>query len=787
MSTTTTLQPLRGSGAPYVGTSVPRVEDSRLLEGKGRFLADLAAGALSLVFLRSTEAHALIESIDTAAAAGMPGVIGVFTGADLGLARDYIGSLHTPDPGFAAATAFRMPEQRLAILPVDRVHYVGQPVVALVAADRYLAEDALEAVDVTYRPLPAVLDPHAALATDADPIHAHLSNNEAGAIDVAFGEGLDEEDIAVTVEGSYRIGRHGAVPLEGRGVLARVDGHRVSVWTSTQIPHLVRQGICEATGWTVDDVRIVVPDVGGGFGTKANVYAEEIIVPVLARLTGHDLVWIEDRQENLTSAAQGRDQVHRTRLSVDHEGHILNWEDDFLLDIGAGGLWVAGVVANTAIHLLGPYRIPRARLQGRAAFTNKTITAQYRGAGRPEACFALERSLDDAARQLGLTPVEIRQRNLLTSADLPYAQPLPYRDGIPIVYDGGDYRRCLDTVLELLPADRVSTLATQHPQLLLGHGVGCYIEATGRGSFESGRVRLTAAGTFEVASGAASAGQAHETVFAQVAADGLGCPLELVAVRRTDTDLVRHGVGTFASRSAVLAGSAVRRAADELLHQATGRAAQLLGVSPELVKATDTGFAATDGSSDREITWSDLASACAPGGEQEDLGPLDVVEHFHPETVTWTMGAHAAIVGVHPGTGAVSVLAYAVAHEGGLEINPQVVEGQVIGGVAQGIGGALLEEFRYTSEGQPTSTTLAEYLLPGTCDVPEVRVRHLGVPTPCNPLGVRGAGESGTIAVSATLANAIEDALDQRVHVTATPISTAPLCAAVQQSREAQE
>lgn len=772
------------TGAPYVGTSVPRVEDDRLLDGNGRFLADLAAGALSVVFLRSTEAHAIIQSIDTTRAARMPGVIGIFTGADLGLARDHIGSLHTPDPDFVAATHFTMPEQRLAIMPVERVHYVGQPVVALIAADRYLAEDAIEVVDVAYRSLPPLLDPEAALAPDATAIHTHLDDNQAAEIRVAFGGDLNGFSAAVTVEGTYRVGRHGAVPLEGRGVLARVDGSRVSVWTSTQIPHLVRQGICEATGWSIDDVRVAVPDVGGGFGTKANVYAEEIILPVLARLSGRDLVWVEDRQEHLTSSAQGRDQVHRTRLSVDKEGHIVLWEDDFLIDIGAGGLWVAGVLANTAIHLLGPYRIPRAKLHGQAAFTNKAITAQYRGAGRPEACFALERSLDDAAHQLGISPVQIRQRNLLTHADLPYAQPIPYRDGVPIIYDGGDYLRCLDAVLELLPAETVSTLAAQHPDQTLGHGVGCYIEATGRGSFESGRVRLTTAGTFEVASGAASAGQAHETVFAQVAADGLGCPIELVRVRRSDTDLVRHGVGTFASRSAVLAGSAVRRAADELLRQATDRAGQLLGVPSEVVKSTVTGFATTDGTSVREIAWSDLAAACAPGGEQEQLGPLDVVEYFHPETVTWTMGAHAAIIGVHCRTGAVSVLSYAVAHEGGAEINPKVVEGQVIGGVAQGIGGALLEEFRYSPEGQPTSTTLAEYLLPGTCDVPEVQVRHLGVTTPCNPLGVRGAGESGTIAVSATLAGAIENALESRVHVAATPIGTAALRSASEQAQE---
>ncbi|WP_347350453.1 xanthine dehydrogenase family protein molybdopterin-binding subunit [Intrasporangium sp.] len=768
-----------GGDRPYVGTPVSRVEDERLLAGRGRFLADLAAGALAVAFLRSTEAHAVIESIDTTPAMRMPGVLGVFTGDDLQLANDHIGSLHTPHPAFVAATGFRMVQQRLAIMPVDRVHYVGQPVVAVLASDRYLAEDALETVEVTYRPRPPLLDPESALAPDAAPMHPGLPDNEAAAIEVDFGDDLDPATVAVVTEGTYRIGRHGAVPLEGRGVLARIDGDRVSVWTSTQIPHLVRQGICDATGWSVDDVRVSVPDVGGGFGTKANVYAEEIIVPVLARRTGHDLVWVEDRQEHLTGSAQGRDQVHRTRLSVAADGRILRWEDDFLMDIGAGGLWVAGVVANTAIHLLGPYRIPRARLHGRAAFTNKTITAQYRGAGRPEACFALERSLDEAARQLGLTPIQIRERNLLTRADLPYSQPLPQRDGVPIVYDGGDYLACLQAAVELLPPESTAAHAARHPELSIGHGVGCYIEATGRGSYESARVRLTPSGGFEVATGAASAGQAHETVFAQVTADVLGAPLDRITVRRTDTDLVRHGFGSFASRSAVLAGSAVRRAADEFMSQATDRAARLLGVPAELVKSTVTGFATAVGASLRDVTWTDLAAACRPGGAQEQLGPLDVVEYFHPRTVTWTMGAHAAVVGVHRGTGAVSVLDYAVAHEGGVEINPLVVEGQIIGGVAQGIGGALLEEYRFSPEGQPTCTTLAEYLLPGTCDVPDVRIRHLAVPTTNNPLGVRGAGESGTIAVSAAVAGAVDDALAGRVHVSRTPISTALLRAAL--------
>jgi aerobic carbon-monoxide dehydrogenase large subunit len=755
------------------------------MSGRGRYLADLATGALTVVFVRSSEPHALITTIDTSVAARMPGVVGVFTGADLGLVNDHIATLHVPHPAFVEATAFRMAEQRLAIMPGDRVHYVGQPLVAVVAVDRYAAEDAMEAVEVTYSQLQPCLDADVALRPDAMPIHPHLPDNEAASLHIEFGGAAPEATAAVTVEGTYRIGRHGAVPLEGRGVLARVDAGRVSVWTSTQIPHMVRRGICEATGWPTEDVRVAVPDVGGGFGTKANIYAEEVVVAALARRTGRDLVWVEDRQEHLVSAAQGRDQIHRTRLTVDAEGRIVHWEDEFTVDVGAGGLWVAGVVANTAIHALGPYRIPRAKVMGRAAFTTKTITAQYRGAGRPEACFALERSLDDAARRLGLTATEIRRRNLLTADDLPYPRPLPYRDGVDITSDGGDYVRCLEAVLELLPPEELDRLQDAHPDMRLGHGVGCYLEATGRGPYETGRVRLTSRGQFEVSSGAASAGQAHETAFAQVAADALRVDLDSVRVRQADTDLNEHGIGTFASRSAVLAGSAIRNAADEVRGRGTARAAKMLGVPVNAVDLNDGVFTSHTSLPEQSLTWDDLARAAAPGGVQEELGPLDVTEVFRSRTVTWTMGAHAAVVGVHRRTGAVRVLAYAVAHEGGVEINPQVVEGQVIGGVAQGIGGTLLEEFRYSPQGQPQSTTFADYLLPGTCDVPEVRVRHLGVATPGNPLGVRGAGESGTIAVAAAVASAVDHALGGRVHVSETPISTAGLRTAMLQEQRA--
>ncbi|WP_082614080.1 xanthine dehydrogenase family protein molybdopterin-binding subunit [Mycobacterium sp. Root265] len=741
-----------------------------MLSGRGRFLADHAAGAHHIVFVRSSQAHARITRIDTSRAAEMPGVLGVFLAHDLGLADTPITGLTTPDPGFTAATSCVIAEQRLPILATDRVHYVGHPIAVVVADDRYRAEDAAENVDIEYEPLPVLTDATAALEPGAPVLFDHLPDNEAARMHYAFGDpdGAFSRAHRI-VEGSYQMSRHGAVPLECRGVAASFDARlqRVDMLTSTQVPHMVRNAICAATGWTREDIKVSVPDVGGGFGTKANVYGEEIIVPVVSRYTGYHVIWVEDRQEHLVASAQGRDQLHKTRLAVDRDGRILAWQDDFVVDIGAGSLWVAGIVANTAIHLLGSYRVPAARISGRAALTNKTLVAQYRGAGRPEATFALERSMDAAARELGLSTVEIRRRNLLTADDLPYPRPIPYRDGVPILYDGKDYTACLESVLTSLPQSEADELADTYPDHRIGYGLACYMEATGRGPHETARVRVLPNGQFEATAGAASAGQGHETTFAQIAADALEVPLERVRYLASDTERLPDGVGTFASRSAILAGSAIHQGARELIDLARGRAAGLLGSADVVYR--DGRFEA-DG---KAVGWGELAAAVRDGA------PLDISTVFRVNTVTWTMGVHAVILGVHRHTGIVTVLRYAVSHEGGREINPQIVEGQVIGGVAQGIGGALFEKWAYSPGGEPQSTTFAAYHLPLSTDVPRVRVTHLHVDTPCNPIGVRGAGESGAIAVYAAVAGAIDDAVGGNIHIDRTPINTGDICRAL--------
>jgi carbon-monoxide dehydrogenase large subunit len=753
-----------------VGRSVPRSEDLRLLRGEGRYVADLAGGgALHVAFLRSQVPAVEVRRVDVEAARRAPGVVDVLTGEDLAKLAGPLPVLHVPNDEFAAATHFRMSPPPVRGLAVRTSTYVGEPLVAVVASSRALAEDAVDLIRVEVEELEPVVDARAALADGARQLYTTTPGNLAASVRFARGTVPVE---GITVEATYRMGRHTGVPLETRGVVAEFDPRRgrVEMWTSSQIPLLVHSAICRAARWDHDQLRVAVPDVGGGFGPKANIYPEELVVAVLARRLKARVAWIEDRLEHMVSAAHSRDQVIDARLVVDRGGLIRGYEATFVVDVGASNLWVAGVVANSAIHAPGPYRVPAFDIRGWAAVTNKTPTSQYRGAGRPEACFALERSLDAAARRLGLDPVEIRRRNVLRRDDLPYEVGLPYRDGVPIVYDGGDYGATLEAAAAMVSSDEIAAArgSAEAGGRRLGVGVAMFIEATGRGPFETARVRLTPTGRIMVHTGAASAGQGHETTLAQVAADALRRSHDDVTVIEGDTELVPDGMGSFASRTAVVAGSAVHVAAVELCRRARDRAGELLGVAVDDVELGDAGFRARG----TDVTWDDLAREHARGGQLEGLEPLDVTMRFQPPTVTWTAGTHVAVVEVDPELGDVRVIRYGVVDEGGIAIHPRIVEGQVKGGVAQGLGGALLEELTFDGGGQPTATTFAEYLLPSSADVPTIDVQHLTVPSAGNPIGVRGVGESGTIPVYATIAAAVDDALGAGVHVAATPITS---------------
>lgn len=762
------------TGQQYVGQAVDRNDVWPLLTGAGAFLADLRPGAtLHAVFVRSDVASAGLRRIDVAAARRAPGVVLVVTGPEL---AESVQPMRPPansvnQTGFRDFYGVVSHPRQVPCLAVDEVRYVGEPIAVVVATDRYLAEDAAQLVEVDYETRPAACDLARALDRDTPVVHRDLDDNTAVTLSLAKGTIPEDLDGLVVVHGEYRIARQAGLSMEGRGVLAYPEDGRIQVWSSSQVPFIVRQLLCAATGWDTERVRVRTPEVGGGFGPKASVYAEEIVVPWLADRLGEAVQWVEDRYENLTTASQARDNLHRTRLVLDRGGHIVSWEDDYLVDLGVHNFWMVGVVGNTAMHLMGAYRIPNMRVTGRGVFSNKTPTSQYRGAGRPEACFALERSLDRAAGELGIHPAKLRAVNILGAAELPYPQGIPYRDGVEITYDGEDYARVLATALELIPESTVAELRGRAaPQERVGFGVGVYMEATARGPAEpeTARARLLADGSVEIATGTGPSGQAHKTVFAQVAADVLPVGYDRVRVITGDTDTVSQGLGSFASRSAVVAGSAVRIAAQELgalvgetVRRRTGEAA-VLG---------DEGIRVGDGG--RLLSWAEVA---ALAGEE-----LAVTHSFAPPTVTWTMGVHTVVVSVDVETGQVRVLRYGVAHETGPSLNPRVVDGQIRGGVAQGIGGALLEHIDHDSSGQPLSATLADYLVPEATDVPFIALAHQEVPSQLNPLGIRGVGESGIIASGAAIAGAVDDALAEfGVHVDRTPMTPEYLLGRIQ-------
>lgn len=766
--------------ASPLGAPLEPVEAGRLLRGTGRFIADLVTeGTLHAVFVRSTVPAGRLIGVDPAAARSAPGVVAVVTGRELAAEVGPIPAAPVREGRFSVRMALTASPRPVEVLAVDRVCYVGQPVAVVVAGNRYLAEDAAALVAVSVDPESPVLGPAAGLSPDARPVHPDCPGNVA--VQLSFTKGAEPAATGdlVVVEGTYRIGRQSGLSIECRGALARPAGDgRLEVWSSTQAPFVVRQAICAAAGWDTADVRVRSPDVGGGFGPKVAPAGEDVVVAYLARRLQRAVAWIEDRYENLIAAPHARDQEHRAKLTVTPDGRVVSWEDEFLVDVGVSNPWMVGVVANTALHLLGPYRIPHARISGTAVFTNKAPTSQYRGAGRPEAAFVLERSLDDAARRLGISEWKIREQNILGPEDLPYPQDVPYRDGVDIVYDGRDYRAILDAARELIPEAEISALKAGAGPERVGSGVAAYIEATARGPQEpeTARVTLEPDGRLVVRTGTGPSGQSHETVFAQVAADTAKRAVSDIRVITGDTGEVPQGLGSFASRSAVIAGSAVRDATSQLVEQATSAAGRALGSSQ--ARHGQGGFRVPGRGG--LVSWPELASWFEPGGPLAGQARLEAVATFAPATVTWTMGVHVAVVRLDPSTGSVRVIRYAVAHEAGPPLNPRVVDGQVKGGAAQGIGGALLEEVRYDDAGQPLSATLADYLIPVSTDIPAIRIAHTEVPSKLNPLGIRGVGESGTIGGYAAVAAAVDDALGMAAgRVERVPIDPAYLASLV--------
>ncbi|MFN7961859.1 MAG: xanthine dehydrogenase family protein molybdopterin-binding subunit [Thermoanaerobaculia bacterium] len=747
------------------GERISRNEDPRLLTGRALFVDDLNPARLAHVaFVRSPYAHARIAGIDASRARAMPGVVAVLTAEDLG---DYWrpGPLLLPAPPIAGAV-FRPRTQ--VPLARGKVRHLGEPVALVVAESRYLAEDAAEEVLVDYQPLPAVVDLEAGLAAEASRIHEDLDSNLAAHVVQEKGDYAAARARADSlISRRFRYDRGTAAAMENRGIVAEWDdrSQRLTIWDTTQAPISIRNGLAGMLGLSEHQVRVVAPFIGGGFGPKIMMfYPEEVLVPWLARRLDRPVKWIEDRQENFTATTQEREQIHDAEMALSRDGRILGIRDVFLHDAGAYNPYGLTVPINSQCTLLSCYDVPAYQSEFTAVYTNKPIVTPYRGAGRQHGIFVMERLLDLAARELGLDPVEIRRRNFLKPESFPVDHEILYQDFTNLLYDSGNYPPILDQALERIDYARFRAEvqpAARAAGRKLGIGVVAYVEGTGIGPYEGARVQVQASGRVSVATGVGTQGQGHMTSYAQIVADQLGVSVRDIDVVTGDTDQFHWGAGTFASRGAVVAGNAIHAAAVDVRAKILRLAADELEAAPEDLELAD-GAVSVRGVPGRSIPLGTLALAANPmrGAVRPGTEPgLEATNYFGPERGATAAGVHAMVVEVDPETLQVEIQKYVVVHDCGEVINPLILDGQIHGGVAQGIGNAFYEQLVFDEGGQLQNATFMDYLLPTSLDVPRIETGHQTTPSPLNPLGVKGAGEAGAIPVGALFAQALEDAL----------------------------
>jgi carbon-monoxide dehydrogenase large subunit len=772
---------------PSFGTRALRVEDQALLTGKGRFIDDIALpGTLSAMFVRSPHAHAAITGIDTRAARALPGVHAVYTLDDL---VPHLTSERTPlgqSVREIAGLASRSLRENITpfVLVRDEACYVGDPIAVVVAENRPVAEDAAQRVAVEFEPLPAVSDIRAAIAPGTPPVHRRVPSNILAEYTIAYGDCERAfADAAHRVALSLFQHRGCAHPMEGRGVLASHDPRepRTTVWTSTQSPHEIRMALVQLLAVDDEELRIITPDVGGGFGAKYLIYPEEVVVPLAARLLGRPVKWVEDRREHFLTSIQERDQHWDLEMALDRGGAILGVRGTLLNDQGAYTPQGINVSYNSATALPGPYKVPNYALRVVAVETNKVPTMPVRGAGYPQGTFAIERLLDAAAARIGLDRGEIRRRNLIPTEAMPYTTPLKTRAGTPVKYDSGDFPKCQAMALEAIDYDGFA--ARKAAALAQGRHIGIGIangtKGTGRGPFETGIVRIGRSGRITVATGAAAMGQSTATMLAQITADEFNVAPADIHVIAGDTAHVPMGHGGFASRQAVNAGNSVHIAAKGVRATTLQVAAELLGTPVDDLEL-DSGFVRVRGRN-VSIKLGDIAREAAgipgyslPKGLAPGQPGLEQTAHFMPTGLAYSNAAHAVEVEVDPVTGAVTILRYVVVSDCGRQINPMVVEGQITGGVVHGIGNALFERMGYDEGAQPITTNFAEYLLPSATELPRIELISHVSPSPLNPLGVKGVGECGVIPAAAAIISAVEHALDAfGVRIAETPISPA--------------
>ena len=770
-------------GAKHFGARVKRLEDPALLAGRGRFVDDIKLpGMLHACFVRSPHAHALLRGIDIGPALAMAGVHAVFTAADLPAPMDRMPiPMLTPNPAIAAP-------RTQTVLAREEVNYVGQAIAVVVAESRYLAEDAAAAIVVEYDVLTAVGDCRAGIADSAPRAHSDLASNVIARFPSAYGD-IDAAFAGATHVFEEVLWQHrgGGMAIETRAVLASHDAAAdlLTVWSGTQTPHLGRGTLADLLDRNIESIRMIAPDVGGGFGPKAIFYPEEAAIPAAALKLGRPVKWIEDRREHFLCATQERDQYWDMAIAVDGAGKILGLRGRMLHDSGAFVPWGVIMPYIAAVTVPGPYVVPAYALETIVVLTNKVPTTPVRGAGRPQAVFAMERLLDRVARELALDRAEVRRRNFIKPEQMPYPVGLLFRDGKPLVYDSGDYPRGQQAALELAGYDsfRERQRAARDRGRLIGVGIGNYVEGTGLGPFEGVTVRVLPNGKVAVATGATSQGQGTRTTLSQIVAEQVGCRIEDIVMTVGDTAAIAQGVGAFASRQAVNAGCSAQIAGEAVRKQIVALAARTLGVDESAIDLEDGNAVATTGNKPT-VPFGELArlaqgipGVSLPAGQAAGLAHT---AYYTPPQAAYCSGTHVAEVEVDHLTGGVKILNYAVAHDSGRVINPLIVDGQVQGGVAHGIGNALLEWMQYDDNAQPLTTTFADYLLPMATDVPTCAIAHVETINPLNPLGVKGAGEGGTIPAAAAIIAAIEDALSPfDVHFAETPLMPERIVAAL--------
>jgi carbon-monoxide dehydrogenase large subunit len=774
--------------AKTFGRSVKRVEDPDLLRGAARFVDDIhLPGMLQAAFVRSPHAHAVIRGIDTASVRALPGVQAVYAFADLKphLKSDRL-RVALPSP------SFRQQVDR-PVLAIDEVTHVGEPVAVVITDDRYTAEDAAALLNVDYEPLPAVSDCRAALERGAVKAHKDAPHNLVAEFDLAYG------NVEAAFAGAARVFREslwqhrgGSHSIECRGVVASHDRieERLTLYSSTQTPHVAMRLLCELLGRNENEVRVVAPDVGGGFGPKLVFYQEEIVTALAAILLRRPVKWIEDRREHFISTTQERDQYWDVEIAVDADARIRGVRGTLIHDHGAYTARGVNVPYGSGAALPLAYEIPAYRLDIKLALTNKVPVTPVRGAGQPQGVFAIERLLDRVAQAFSLDRAEVRHRNLVPADKMPRQTQLATRGGMQVVLDSGDYPACQQAAMRHAGWDDFAARQrrARSEGRYIGIGLANFVEGTGRGPFEPVTVRIAPSGKIHVYSGAVHMGQSTKTMLAQVVAEMLGGDMAHITVTTGDSAATALGLGGFNSRQAVLAGSSAHRAALKVREQALNVASHLLEAAPG-----DLDIAGAEihvkGAPELKVTLADVARATMgtpgfylPGGA---VG-MEATEHVVIDAMSYANGTAVAEIEADPETGFVALRNLVIAHDCGRVIHPQIVEGQILGGAAHGIGNTLFERLEFDAEAQPLTTTLADYLLVTATELPMITLVHQEHPTPLNPLGIKGVGEAGTLPTAAAIISAIEDALSPfGVRLAQTPISPAELVAKIAAARQA--